>query len=126
MAQQGIRPTEEQLKALERKHGDVYLVNIGPHTVALRPWKRAEYEAMKADLLDERRRSSAFELAARDAIVFPGLDAMESIAERYPGVWDRCGKVLNEVADGEQVISAKKYDSSSTPQEQTQASQPGA
>lgn len=122
----GFKPTEEQMRSFERKHGEVYTINVGPHTIVLRPLKRAEYEAMKADLLDERRRASAFEMAAREAVVYPDKGAMDSVADRFPGVWDRSGKVLSEIADGEQVIAAKKYEASSTPQEETQASPPAA
>lgn len=126
MAQQGIRPTKEELEKLERKHGEVFTLEMGPHQLVLRPPSPPEYDAFLSDLQDDRKRKACFEMLARDVIVFPSIDKVEVIYQRYAGLWARVANAAAEIADGEAVKTSKKWLNSSSAPDESQPTQPAA
>jgi hypothetical protein len=83
--------TEEKIAELKERHGEGQLVAItvdsstGEQVVIRRP-SRAEWKKFRAHGSDDKRRQHAPENLVRECSVFPDVDRLNALLDRYPGL----------------------------------------
>ena len=121
-----MKPTEEQLEALEAEHGAVFLVPFGvdgtesptidnaEHAFVIRRPKRAAFERFEKDCLDPKRQIIALRNLALDVIVWPSKDEREAIVEDFPGAPLLCAGEAAGLGRGDAVERAKRWKASTS------------
>lgn len=120
-----MKPTEEQIEALEAEHGKVWLVPFGvddgeaptvenaEHVWVIRRPKRVAFERFEKDCLDEKRQMVGLKNLAIDCVVWPPKGPeREAVLDEFPGALGICGGEGATLGRGDAVERAKLHKAS--------------
>lgn len=120
-----MRPSEEELAALEEEHGAVYQVPFGAddeaptlanaeHVFVIRRPRRAAFERFERDCLDPKRQIVALRNLAVDCIVWPSKEEREKVYEDVPGAAVLCAGEAAALGRGDAAERAKRWKASTS------------
>lgn len=102
------RLLDSELDELRSKYGEVLCVSTQLGDIALRPPTGPEFDRLMTMIMDEKKRSKAFEMAIRTCVVFPGVEVLDSWLKKKPGLAYTCGNSFLEFAGVESEAAIRK------------------
>lgn len=102
---------DDQMDKLRAEHGEVFrLEGLEDESldIVFRCPNRAEYKKFKSFISDDKKKSDADDMLAREIVVFPAKNDLDRLLDRRPGIATKVAGAALQIAMGEATKEAKK------------------